>query len=1016
MRERNYFHLQFCVRNVGKTFSNKSKFNKSFSETNGTNRSLVAAFKDEASRGWFSLTNESVEITLMQLIAPFDKNYLLRRREMYSELASHRTDKRAFRKWMAAFSLAGVFLCASAHAQITLSGKVYDAVTGEALPGVNMIIENTVVGTASKIRGEFTLTTSKKPPFNLIVSSIGYVKKIVEITGTNESMEIRLDQATLMTEDIVVSASRVEESILKSPVSIEKVDILELRETPAASMWDAIKNVREVELIANSLFFKSVRSRGYGGTANVSFKQYVDGVDNAPVANGQFAVGNMAGLSDIDVESIEILPGAASALYGPSAFSGIMFLNSKNPFYHQGLSLQLGSGANSESRPGTTAHYNVAMRYGKAVSDRFAFKIVGDYIKGTDWHAYDFSDKTTAGVTSHIGNPAYNGVNVYGDDYSANLTAVRQTLINQGLMPPQAAAIPLGSETVVTRTGYNEEDLFNYDDAFNLKLSAGIYFRINDNLEWNTKWRYGTGKAIYQGTNRYGLDGLYTNYYVSELKGKNLLLRGFYTEENAGDSYDIVFSGWNVNREWKSDNVWYGQYAAAYVQQLGALLGQKGSLDAEDYQLAHRLARGIADAERLEPGSDAFNETLKTVQLRKDFRTGAGFRSTSGFGNIEGQYDFSSALKAFDLQVGGNFRRYNVNTYGTIYSDGDGNGFNVNEWGAFAQAGKDFLDNNLRLQGSLRADGHTNFDTEFSPRISGVFTVAEDHNFRASYQSAILNPTIEAQYINLNLGPVVLIGGSPDNADRTNKQHFFDGTGAISPTDVGALAAGLITPDQITPISDLSHRSPAKLSEYAFGYKTLLTQNLFVDATYWRQNYSNFFATRIVFDALELQQSLLDPSFSPSAYSVYTNNTEETTLHGFGFSATLDFGGGYQLSGNYTYQDIVKANFDDFVNDTNTPKNKFTASLGHRELFKNFGFKASVRYRDGYFYYSSFDNGDLPSTTIFDAQINYNMPNQGARIKMGVNNLGGSDYLDAIGSVRVGTTFYTTVTFDSLFD
>jgi outer membrane receptor protein involved in Fe transport len=64
----------------------------------------------------------------------------------------------------------------------------------------------------------------------------------------------------------------------------------------------------------SSLSFKSINTRGFA-TANTRFMQLVDGMDNSsPLLN--FVLGNMIGVSEIDVQSVELLPGASSALYG----------------------------------------------------------------------------------------------------------------------------------------------------------------------------------------------------------------------------------------------------------------------------------------------------------------------------------------------------------------------------------------------------------------------------------------------------------------------------------------------------------------------------------------------------------------------------------------------------------------------------------------------------------------------------------------------------------------------------
>ena len=71
--------------------------------------------------------------------------------------------------------------------------------------------------------------------------------------------------------------------------------------------------------------FQSVNTRGFATFANTRFVQLVDGMDNStPALN--FPIGNLVGMNEVDVQSVELLPGAASALYGANAFNGILFM------------------------------------------------------------------------------------------------------------------------------------------------------------------------------------------------------------------------------------------------------------------------------------------------------------------------------------------------------------------------------------------------------------------------------------------------------------------------------------------------------------------------------------------------------------------------------------------------------------------------------------------------------------------------------------------------------------------
>ena len=115
----------------------------------------------------------------------------------------------------------------SAQAQTTITGKVFDNANGETLPGVNIRVKDKVVGTISQPNGDFNLTVNQASPLTLIFSYVGYQPQEVEITQKNVSgLEVRLEEQVLFGQEIVVSASRIEENILTSPVSIEKLDIL----------------------------------------------------------------------------------------------------------------------------------------------------------------------------------------------------------------------------------------------------------------------------------------------------------------------------------------------------------------------------------------------------------------------------------------------------------------------------------------------------------------------------------------------------------------------------------------------------------------------------------------------------------------------------------------------------------------------------------------------------------------------------------------------------------------------
>ncbi len=185
-------------------------------------------------------------------------------------------------------------------------------------------------------------------------------------------------------------------------------------------------------------------------------------------------------------------------------------------------------------------------------SDKFAAKVNFGYLNGTDWAANSDVDSDRFGGTRAT-NLNYNGINVYGDEVSANINDLAG---GTGIVP----------DVFVSRTGYEERDLTEYK-AQSIKADWGLYYRpIEDsNFEIQYVGKVGTGTTIYQGTNRYNIDGFFQEQHKIEVKNDNYFVRGYVVADKAGDSYDMVFTGININRAWKSDADWFGDYINTYV-------------------------------------------------------------------------------------------------------------------------------------------------------------------------------------------------------------------------------------------------------------------------------------------------------------------------------------------------------------------------------------------------------------------------------------------------------------------
>ncbi|WP_337043245.1 carboxypeptidase-like regulatory domain-containing protein [Emticicia sp. 17c] len=662
--------------------------------------------------------------------------------------------------------LVGILCLLTTHlvfAQTKISGTITDAVTKEPLIGVSVQVKGKVIGTITDTKGNFSFSTSTPPPFSLVISSVGYETQEVNVSSNTAAINIALKEQSILGQEVVVAASRVEETVMKSPVAVEKMDIRAIRESTSPSFYDALANMKGVDMTTQGLLFKSINMRGFGATGNPRTVQMIDGMDNqAPGLN--FPVDNIVGMPELDVESVEVLPGAASALYGPNAINGLILMNSKSPFLYQGLSATAKGGVMSASNRTTvnTPFSDLSVRYAKAFNDKFAFKVNLSYITAKDWQANDYTNLNLGGVQNGTRGAGvktdYDGMNIYGDEVQANMTTVANGLISKGLLPSAAAG--LIPNVNVSRTGYKEVDMIDYNTK-SFKTNVALHYRINEKVEAIAQVNYGYGTTAYTGTGRYSLRNFNLTQAKLELKGDNFTLRAYTTQERSGQSYFTGLTAVSMLNDIKPHETWFGQYVGAFVQ------ARSGGMSEDQ---AHLAARAAADQGMPQPGTAAYQALLDKYRDKAIVDGGGAFLDKTNLYHAEGVYNFKNQVKFIDLLAGANFRQYQLRSNGTLFADqkdGRTGSIAINEYGAFVQAAKSLFKDHFKITASLRYDKNQNFDGQFTPRISGVASFGEQ-NIRLSYQSGFRIPTTQNQYIDLKTPAGTLIGGLPEFNARYN--------------------------------------------------------------------------------------------------------------------------------------------------------------------------------------------------------------------------------------------------------
>lgn len=897
----------------------------------------------------------------------------------------------------------GIVYCLPVFAQsTTINGNVKNSVSKENVSAVSVSVKGTARGTYTDDKGHFSLTVPSLPT-TLVFSSIGYVAQEIEVSSAAQLLQVVFVPSNDLGQEVVVSATRVPQKIMESPVTIERVNSIAIRNAPSAQFYDVVTSLKGVDVTTSSLTFKTPTTRGFNGSGNTRFNQLVDGMDNqAPGLN--FSVGSIIGLSELDVDNIELLPGASSALYGPGGMNGTLLMTSKNPFKYQGVSFMVKEGImHTDSRQRQVSPYhNWTMRWGKMVNEKFAFKLNAELIQAKDWLAFDYRNYLRAGTTGQViggdrlTDPNYDGINVYGDEttvdlrllfggVAANLPAAGNFINANGL---------LNTPLNVSRTGYTEKELID-PNTMNAKVGASFHYKITPGTEAILAGYFGTGNTIYTGSDRYSIKDFKMGQYKLELNNKNWMLRAYTTQENAGESYNLTATTRLFNEAWKpsvaftptgSPYGWYVDYAFQYLS------NRMSGMTNYD---AHLAARSFADKGRPVAGTESFKTMYDEIRKRPISQKGGLLQDRTDLYALEGSYNLSEFTKGIvDLLVGANYKKYVLNSKGTLFADSTGN-IDINEFGAFAQATKDIV-KWLKITASARYDKNENFAGQVTPRVTALFKIGNFRNLRLSYQTAYRFPSTQQQWINLEVGSTRLIGS---NASFAN---YIGWTSNPLYTASSVLAG---TPQTFTPPA----MKPETVKAFEVGYKSLLMDNkLLFDAYYYYGQYKDFIGRLNTMQVTSggPASDILNPSKRRNI-SVPINTTDKVKTSGFGLGLDLRLAYNFTLSGNVSSDELQDVP-EGFVAYFNAPKYKTNLSFGNSGFGKEkrFAFNVGYRWQDSYYFQGDFANGQLPAVHTVDAQISYKLPKTKSILKLGANNMLNQYYYNGIGNSQVGGLYY----------
>jgi len=909
-----------------------------------------------------------------------------------------------------------------------IKGKITDSNTGEPMIGVNIAIVGDVYGTVSGYDGNFVLKSKIAPPFTLRFSFVGYESLDFAVTGSGKLLDIKMKEQVFLGQEVVISASRMEESILRSPVSIEKMNLRDIRQISTSNFYDGLYQLKGVDMNVHGLTFRLPNTRGFNDYTNYRMNQIIDGVEN--ISPGlSFSAGNIFGLSQLDIESLEMIVGASTALYGPGGMNGTLVMNSKDPFNYQGLSVSVQTGLmniGSDYNDNPTLMYDVNIRYAKAFNNRLGLKVVGSYLSATDWLAADVRDRSDLNDPSltRLSNPGYDGVNTYGDEtlVSLNLKDVGPQVINgiaesQGILPgtPEYEAlynkaIPFFPDQLVTRSGWIEKDLTD-NKTENLRFTGALHYIVTERMKAIVQANYARGTSVYTAQNRFSARDFNITSGKIELNHPNFYVRAWGVRENSGSSFDIGGAALRMNEEWKPSEQWFRDYLTAYTQT---------ALISGDMNNAHQFARLVSDNrdpktgiifDNSKPafpvyGTAEFDQILNKITSTSIADGGAMVFDQSKMGQIEGMYDFTHLLKVMEMQVGVSQRLYSINSNGTIFSDEPGKPIKINQFGTFLQVNKNFLDDRLRITGAFRYDKNQHFKSQYTPRFSliGFLDKKKEHSIRGTFQTAYRFPSASDQWVDLNAGVFRTIGGMPE---VQNKYGFdiiplYPMSGRNPVKDKPVTENGPIV---------LPALLPEKVRSTEIGYKGLLLgKKLFLDTYVYYNNYKGFEAVQLVAQLAEDAGTEKD-----QLYQTYFTTGEPVSSLGWALGLDYKLPDGIMLRGNVAYDKLLEDIKDPGVETRfNTPDYRVNLSIGHHEIIKNLGFNVNLHWQNSFLWEAGFGAGKIPAATTLDAHVSYKVTSINMMLKMGGSNILNNYYTSSFGSAQIGGMYYITLVYEDI--
>ncbi|MBC7449725.1 MAG: carboxypeptidase-like regulatory domain-containing protein [Hymenobacteraceae bacterium] len=888
---------------------------------------------------------------------------------------------------------------------------IVQTTTGEPLPGATVFMRGTYFGTSTDGTGRFRLVipagkVADGTSLTLEVSYIGYesLTKIIDPADA-QNVTFALTPAATMLGETVIAASRVEQTLAEAPVTIEKMNSIQISRLSSPDVMVGLGNLKGVDVSSSALLMSSVSTRGFNSAKSERVIQLADYIDTQSPSLSVNS-GNLLGIPEVDMESVDVLHGPSSALYGANAFNGVVLFNSKDPFVYEGLTARI--------RGGSRAYADAQIRYAKKFTPRLAAKLNLSYQQANDFMPTNFAaqNKLLERANNSEGSSlGYNAVNRYGD-------------VGQAFSPADLsfAIRPDFEGKTIFMPGFTERDLVADDNrTYGVRIQPTLSYLLNDKVKATAGYRFSRGTTTYQSTSRYRFKNLESHQFFAEVKSDQFFVRAYTTGDDGGDTYDMNFLGAFLQdlavpgdvsgRTYRK--LFLDTYRLAYRPARDAAT-MAGQTPEQARETAYTAAYTAAAATQLQPGTPLFNEARERLIQDATPGRGALIRPQSRLSDIGAQRNFSLPAQ-IGLIVGAAYRDFRLGSNGRLFSDTANAKINNYEYGAYAQATKGFMDNRIKLAFAARVDDFKNFKPAFSPRASVTYAIGKDfqHNFRASYSRAFRSPAQLDQYISLDLIRAILIGNVGNGFKGYDLNLRNDPRGLFNVlTDPALLKAYEV---EIKPL----HLEQVNTVE--IGYRAGLTEKMSIDLNVYFSRYNDFIGARRIFGRIDgerpatnqIQAGATQPipfSSGPArVVQAWTNADQNLDTRGASLGLKYALSASIGFSGSYSYNELTTTDLPaDFQTFFNTPKHKFTLGASGA-VATDFTYTLNYRWAQGYHYEMPFAVGQLSAPSALDINLGYHLESVRTTFQVGATNVLNTNNIQVYGAPSLGRIVFAGV-------